>query len=158
MAQTKNTYTRPVKEGEAISDARAHFNHVKHAIDFLVSEGTKIYAAKGGTVFEIKQSSNEGGKSKKYAKDPMKYLNFITIKHCKGEFSQYAHIKHKGALVKVNDKVRQGQPIALSGNTGFSTAPHLHFHVVKLNNTDIGWETLKVKFKEKVKVKRIKAK
>ena len=80
----------------------------------------------------------------------------MTLQHNNGEFSQYVHLKHEGALIKLWEKVRKGQPIALSGNTGFSTAPHLHFQVFKLNKTKIGWETLKVRFKEKIDINRTK--
>ncbi len=76
----------------------------------------------------------------------------MTIQHSNDEFSQYAHLKYQGSFVKLGDKVTQGQPIALSGNTGFTTASHLHFHVFKLNNSEVGWESLKVKFKEKISI------
>ncbi|MFH1211650.1 MAG: M23 family metallopeptidase, partial [Candidatus Woesearchaeota archaeon] len=71
-----------------------------------------------------------------------------------GEFSQYLHLKFKGSLVKTGVRVKKGQPIALSGNTGFTTAPHLHFIVFRLNNTEIGWESLKVRFNKRVFVDR----
>lgn len=65
-------------------------------------------------------------------------MNYVTLRHSNGEWSQYVHLKYRGSLVKLGEKVRQGQPIALSGNTGFSAAPHLHFHVFKFNKTKIG--------------------
>lgn len=78
----------------------------------------------------------------------------ITLKHDNEEYSQYGHLKYRGALVKLNEKVKTGQPIALSGNTGFTTEPHLHFQVFKLNKTKIGWETLKIRFREKINIDR----
>jgi murein DD-endopeptidase MepM/ murein hydrolase activator NlpD len=155
MATTKNIYSLPLKKEDiafAASDERAHFKHLKHAIDFPLPEGTKIIAAKEGVVTDIKQDSNEGGHEKKY--EDIKYLNYITILHNNFEFSQYAHLKHNGALVKKGQTVKTGQVIGLSGNTGDSTEPHLHFHVIKLNTTKVGWETLKIKFKEKLKILR----
>lgn len=157
MALTKNIYALPFKKRDlikAVSDPRAHFAHFKHAIDFILSEGTKILAAKSGIVVDIKVDSKEGGADPKY--NDIKYLNYMTLKHSNDEYSQYAHLKYEGALVKLGEKVRRGQLIALSGNTGFTTAPHLHFHVLKLNKTEIGWETLKIRFEEKVDVDRTK--
>ncbi len=150
---TKNIYALPFKKkkfSKAISHPKAHFAHFKYAIDFVLPEGTVILAPKAGKVIDIKIDSNQGGADPKY--NDMEYANYMTIQHSNGEFSQYAHLKCGGALVKLGDKVKQGQPIAISGNTGFTTAPHLHFQIFKLNNTEVGWESLKVKFKEKIRV------
>ena len=151
MAFTKNKYALPFKEevpNKAISDPRVHFAHFKHAIDFLLPEGTKLMASAAGTVVKVKVDSKEGGPDPKY-KDP-KYLNHITIQHGNGEYSYYSHLRHQGALVRVGDNIKEGQPIAISGNTGFTTAPHLHFCVFRLSDTEAGWETLEVDFKEKI--------
>lgn len=151
MALSKNIYSLPCYKKDlikAISDPRAHFAHFKYAIDFILPEGSKILASKSGTVIDIKIDSKFGGADPKY--NDRKYVNYVTLKHSNGKYSQYAHLKYKGSLVKVGDKIKNRQPIALSGNTGFSTAPHLHFQVFKLNKTKIGWETLEVRIKEKV--------
>ncbi len=150
---TKNIYVLPFKKKDlikAISHPKAHFAHFKHAIDFILPVGTYILASKAGKVIDIKVDSKKGGSDPKYSN--IKYLNYMTIAHNSKEFSQYGHLKYKGALVKVGDKVKQSQPIALSGNTGFTTTPHLHFMVFKNNNSKVGWESLKIKFKEKVEV------
>lgn len=151
MAATKNIYKLPFKKRDftcAVSDPRAHFAHGKHAIDFPLPEGTVILAPKAGIIVDIKVDSKKGGSNPKF----VKYTNYITLQHSDGEFSQYVHLKYRGALVKKRQKMREGQPIALSGNTGYSTAPHLHFQVLRLNNTKVGWETLKIRFKEKIRV------
>ena len=155
MALTKNIYSLPFKKKDfidAVSDPRAHFAHFKHAIDFGLRERTKILASKAGKVVDIKVDSKKGGASPKY--NDIKYLNYMTLKHINGEYSQYAHLKYKGALVKLGKRIKTGQAIALSGNTGFTTEPHLHFLVLKLNKTKIGWETLKIRFKEKFKINK----
>ncbi len=153
MAYTKSIYALPFKKKDlikAVSHPKAHFAHFRYAIDFILPEGTVLLAAKSGKVIDVKVDSNKGGANPKY--NNIKYLNYMTIQHSNGEFSQYAHLKHKSSSVKVGDKVKQGQPIALSGNTGFTTIPHLHFQVFKLNNSKVGWETLKIRFKEKIEV------
>ena len=155
MVTTKNIYSLPISKKDfifAVSDKRAHFGHLKYSVDFPLPEGTKILASEEGVVTDIKQDSSEGGHEKKY--EDIKYLNYITILHDNFEFSQYAHLKHNGALVKKGQKVKRGQVIGLSGNTGDSTEPHLHFHVLKLNTTKAGWETIKIKFKERIYIKR----
>jgi murein DD-endopeptidase MepM/ murein hydrolase activator NlpD len=149
MTKTKNTYIHPFEKNVktiAMSDPRAHFKHFKHSIDFLMEEGTPILAARDGVVVDVKDDSSEGGIDPKY--DDMKYLNYLTIEHENGEFSQYCHLKHKGALVKADEKVKEEQKIALSGNTGFTSAPHLHFMVFKINKTKIGWESLEIRWKD----------
>jgi len=55
--------------------------------------------------------------------------NFVRILHDDGSMALYAHLKSEGVLVRVGQRVRAGQPIGLSGNTGFTTGPHLHFAV-----------------------------
>jgi len=155
MAATKAQYALPCRKQDlivAISDPRAHFAHFKHAIDFLLPEGSVIRASRAGVVVDSKINSHEGGIDPKY--NDMTYLNFLTIRHAGGEFSQYAHLRYRGALVRRGVRVWEGQPIALSGNTGFSTAPHLHFLVFKLARSELGWESLKIRFKEPLRVRR----
>ena len=155
MAKSKNIYKVPILKKDRIvvmSDSHAHYGVLKHSIDFLLPLGTKIYVAQDGEVIDVKDDSNKGGPEDKY--NYAKFLNMITIKHRNNEYSEYSHIKYRGALVKVGQKVSIGEPIGLSGNTGYTTAPHLHFHVFKKTNTKIGWNTLEIRFDEPLKVKR----
>jgi len=155
MAKTKNLYRIPVKKkdlGLAISGPNAHNGFLQYAIDFLVPMGTEIVAACDGKVIDVKMDSNEGGLDKKYLGN--KYLNFITIEHEYKECSQYAHLKYRGACVKKGQTVKAGEVIGFSGNTGFTSAPHLHFHVCIGNDSEIGWETLEVQFSAQIKVIR----
>ena len=96
-----------------------------YAIDFKMPEHSVVVAARGGIVTLVKDDSNVGGWSEKYIKD----ANRIHIDHGDGTEAQYVHFEYKGVLVRVGDKVEQGQPIGYSGNTGASMMPHLHFCV-----------------------------
>lgn len=91
----------------------------------------------------MRQSSDEGGQEEKYRTEP-KYKNRIVIEHDNGEYSEYAHLKYQGAKIEKGDQVEQGQVIGLSGNTGYSSRPHLHFHILHEIDEDPGWETLEI--------------
>lgn len=86
--------------------------------DYAVPTGTDVMAAHGGTV--VKAGGNGAG-------DGPAYGNAIVIKHGNGTYSQYAHLSRID--VKVGQVVTTGQHIALSGSTGNSTGPHLHFEI-----------------------------
>jgi hypothetical protein len=60
--------------------------------------------------------------------------NYLTLDLGGGHFAVYAHLQPGTIKVKVGDKVKVGQVLALVGNTGNSDAPHLHFHVVEANS------------------------
>jgi murein DD-endopeptidase MepM/ murein hydrolase activator NlpD len=96
-----------------------------YAWDFVMPVGTEILAARDGIVLEIEQSYSTMGLSG----------NYVLIRHDNGEVSGYFHIQHNGALVKVGEEVKQGQPIAFSGMTGQTTLPHLHFAVFNSDRT-----------------------
>ncbi|MEU6015175.1 M23 family metallopeptidase [Streptomyces sp. NPDC047515] len=92
--------------------------HKHSGQDFAVPIGTKVEAAHGGTV--VKAGPNGGG-------DGPAYGNAVVIRHGNGTYSQYAHLSKID--VRIGQTVKTGQKIALSGNTGNSSGPHLHFEI-----------------------------
>ncbi|MEU3747110.1 MULTISPECIES: M23 family metallopeptidase [Streptomyces] len=96
----------------------AMWAHKHSGQDFAVPVGTPVKAAGAGTV--VKAGPNGGG-------DGPAYGNAIVVKHANGKYSQYAHLSK--IKVNVGQKVAAGQQIALSGNTGNSSGPHLHFEI-----------------------------
>lgn len=103
------------------------FSHAEvHALDFEMPEGTEIVAAREGVVVEIKEDSNVGGTTRDY----LDKGNFVIVYHDDGTFGNYFHLKQQGALVSAGQRVERGTVIGLSGNTGLSSAPHLHFEVL----------------------------
>lgn len=106
------------------------FSHVdaenRYAVDFAASIGTPVLAARDGMVMQVESDFDRAGlKLEKYGGR----ANLIRIVHDDGTMAVYAHLKMEGVLVRVGQRVRAGQQIGLSGNTGFTTGPHLHFAV-----------------------------
>ena len=83
-------------------------------VDWACPIGTAVMASCGGTVVQAGWSSGYG--------------NCITIRHPDGKQTRYGHLSK--ILVSSGQKVTQGQKIALSGNTGRSTGPHVHFEII----------------------------
>lgn len=99
----------------------------RHALDFSMPEGTSVLAARDGVVIKTEDQYETGGADRSF----MDKSNFIMILHEDGTYAFYGHLVHQGVLVEPGDYVYQGQRIGLSGNTGFSSNPHLHFEVTK---------------------------
>ncbi len=112
----------------------------RYAIDVSMPIGTPIIAVKGGRVIDMKMDSSLGGKNKKYRA----HANFIKIQHNDGTMSVYVHLKGHSQTVQIGDFVKKGQIIALSGNTGYTTGPHLHFAIQ--TNTQQGVRSIKFRF------------
>lgn len=93
-----------------------------YAIDIIMPNGTPLVASRSGTVVRIEEQFVDGD-------NQVGHENFVIVEHDDGTFSRYFHLTNNGALVNVGDTVLQLDTIAISGNTGNSTEPHLHFDV-----------------------------
>lgn len=98
----------------------------RYALDFAADIGTPVMAARGGVVMQVESDFAQAGLSEE---EYGGRANFVRILHDDGTMALYAHLQPDGALVRVGQKVLQGQQIGLSGNTGFTSGPHLHFAV-----------------------------
>jgi murein DD-endopeptidase MepM/ murein hydrolase activator NlpD len=127
-------YRLPYSTSESYAIGQEYFGSFshqdEHALDWNTPEGTTLRAARGGTVIDLKEDSNEGGVEEKH-KD---MANYVTIGHDDGSQATYVHLQLNGALVELGNSVTVGQAIGLSGNTGYSTGPHLHFKVSQLKS------------------------
>ena len=120
----------------------SHFSHKERAaLDFKMKRGTKVLAAREGVVVRVKQDGNKGGLNKKYRP----FGNNIVIQHSDGSRAGYWHLQHNGALVHTGDSVRKGQAIALSGKTGYTALPHLHFLVWRIDSLG-NWQQVPTRF------------
>jgi murein DD-endopeptidase MepM/ murein hydrolase activator NlpD len=110
----------------------SHVGPFKSAIDFAVEDGTIVIAAQDGVVFAIEEDNDKWGPTEEYAS----YLNYITLQHPSGEFSEYAHLAQGSASsqgIRVGSHVRQGQRIGITGKTGWTDQDHLHFLIFRLD-------------------------
>ncbi len=110
-----------------------------YAIDIVMPVDTLILAARGGTVMDVEEDFNRGGMDEEKYADK---ANHIRILHPDGTMSLYAHLGLASVMVRPGARIRRGQPIARSGNTGFSSGPHLHFAIQQ----NVGMELISVPF------------
>ena len=114
-----------VRVSQGYNGGLSHTGLSAYAIDFSVAIGTPIYAAREGTVVGVEVGYDLGGPYPQFRP----YMNYVNIRHMDGTLGNYYHLKLAGSAVKIGDTVKKGQLIAYSGNTGYTTAPHLHFSV-----------------------------
>jgi murein DD-endopeptidase MepM/ murein hydrolase activator NlpD len=138
-------YSLPFETGKSYKVHQGYNGNFSHqnenAIDFTMPIGTKIFSSRAGIVVKVVQNFNENCPEK----ECVKYNNYIIVFHDDGTFSRYDHLKRNGSVVKEGEAIIENQLIGYSGNTGFSSGPHLHFMVFiqRLKST----ESLKTKFK-----------
>lgn len=95
------------------------------ALDIEMPEGTTVLAARGGVVLASEWRHTAGGPSPEMRDQ----ANYVLIGHDDGTIGCYYHLAHRGVGVRIGQRVAAGAPIGLSGNTGYSSGPHLHFEV-----------------------------
>jgi len=143
-------YQLPFEKGKSYYIAQGYNGKFSHrgvnALDFSLDLGEKVYAARGGIVYEIEEKNKKSCAHSSC----QQYNNFITIYHPDGTFAEYSHLDHNGVKVKVGDLVNAGDFIGYSGNTGWSSGPHLHFVVYRYTKGGKR-ETIKTRFRTKEK-------
>ncbi len=142
-------YQIPFSAGREFPITQAYPDAITHqtidsiyAVDIAMPVGTDVLAARGGVVFDVASNNFRGGLD--LSRDGQA-ANIVRILHDDGTFSLYAHLNWNSIRVKPGDRVRAGQYIADSGNTGFTSGPHLHFSVQR--NAGLNIQSLPVVFK-----------
>lgn len=127
-------YLLPLSAGRGFRISQAFHGSSTHnhpqseyAVDIPMPEGTKIFAARTGVVMDVANDFFSGGRGKKCEEK----ANFIRILHDDGTMALYAHLKPETIQYPVGSRVEAGRFIAKSGNTGYSSGPHLHFVIQK---------------------------
>ncbi len=112
----------------------------QYAVDIAMPVGTDVFAARGGVVFDVTAGNFKGGADAAN----MSLANVVRILHDDGTYAIYAHLNWNSIRVRVGDVVERGEYIADSGNTGYSSGPHLHFAVVR--NVGMAMQSVPVTF------------
>jgi murein DD-endopeptidase MepM/ murein hydrolase activator NlpD len=131
--QRSSPYVLPFEVGQSFFTARTveHGNPQRYAIDWLMPVRTPVVAARAGLVIEVEAQWSDDDHT-------FGHENHVFILHEDGTVGRYHHLTKDSALAVAGARVVQGQRIALSGNSGNSDAPHLHFDVVR-EACDVPW-------------------
>jgi murein DD-endopeptidase MepM/ murein hydrolase activator NlpD len=110
------------------ADGKSFQRDGKNNADYY-AYGKKVLASKDGTVLSVRSDvvENLPGET---VNTTTPGGNLVIIDHGDGQFGYYAHLKPSSSTVKVGARVIAGDPIGEVGNSGDSTEPHLHFHVM----------------------------
>jgi murein DD-endopeptidase MepM/ murein hydrolase activator NlpD len=127
-------YRVPFGVGSTYLVSQAYPSRVTHttpdsqyAVDIALPDGTPVYSAREGTVINARHDSFRGAT----APVMIDQANIIEILHDDGTIAVYGHLHWDSIRVRIGEHVVRGQYIANSGNTGFTSGPHLHFAVVR---------------------------
>jgi murein DD-endopeptidase MepM/ murein hydrolase activator NlpD len=105
----------------------SHHGGERFTLDFGMPVGTPVHAAREGVVVLVEDSHELGCAREECGR----FANFVVVLHSDGTTGEYFHLERGSAQVRAGQRVARGEWLARSGNTGFSTAPHLHFGVYR---------------------------
>jgi murein DD-endopeptidase MepM/ murein hydrolase activator NlpD len=135
LQNSDSPYVLPWEIGKTFSvgqsnctDGSHSLGQIQFAYDINMPIGTNIVAMRSGIVVKVIESYEDLESGTVGLLDE---ANLINVKHDDGTEAQYVHLTLNGALKNEGDSVIQGEIIALSGNTGYTTGPHLHFQVMQ---------------------------
>ncbi|TGL22376.1 M23 family metallopeptidase [Leptospira yanagawae] len=134
-----------VRVSQSYFGQKSHTGDNRYSIDFGLKEDDYILAARPGLVIDTQDKNIEGGLDPKFKES----ANYIKIQHDDGTIAEYAHLRYRGVLVKIGQRVTIGTVIGHSGNTGYSEGPHLHFEVYQPTKT-LRKKTIPTKFRTQV--------
>jgi len=102
----------------------SHSGSFSYSVDFGMSIGTVITAARNGRVVYVVESNSDSDQTPGYE-------NVVIVMHEDTTYARYVHLTFSGALVQVDQTVACGDTVGLSGSSGTNGGPHLHFDVTK---------------------------
>ena len=109
----------------------------------------QVRCCRSGWVAAVRNDSNKGGPSRKYAS----MANYVQVLHKDNTVGCYMHFQQNGVTATVGKPVKRGQVLGFIGMTGFTSRPHVHFHVKKNGDYHAGteWATVPFVFKSKTR-------
>lgn len=140
-------YRPPFAAGASFRVSQAYPTHITHvgadsrfAIDIAMPDGTPVYTAREGLVINVRHDAFLG------APDPalLDQANVVEILHDDGTVGVYAHLHWDSIRVRIGQRLERGEYLADSGNTGFTSGPHLHFAVWR--NSPVGEQSVPLEF------------
>ena len=144
-------YALPYKRGKSYLLSQGFKGGVTHkgpseyALDFGMPIGSSIHAMRDGIVTGLEEKHNEHGFSPEFASK----ANYIIIKHDDGTMAMYGHLQQNGVKVSLGQRVYKHQYIGNSGNTGYSSGPHLHVHISAIKSFTQGSRSIPFIFASK---------
>lgn len=116
---------------QGFSGAVSHNGLFQYAVDFEMTIGTVVTAARAGRVEFVEERYSDDDRD-------INMTNVVTVQHSDGTYARYCHLTRNGALVERGQQVEPGDRIGLSGMSGSGVPlPHLHFDVsVSCSRTD----------------------
>ena len=127
-------YRLPYPHGSTFSvlqgfhGAFSHHGSNVYAVDFDCPVATRVLAARPGVVVATNDAAEGSGTTPEFLEYDR--TNFVLVLHDDGTLGEYMHLSPSGVKVAPGQRVARGDVLALSGNTGYSTTPHLHFQVM----------------------------
>jgi murein DD-endopeptidase MepM/ murein hydrolase activator NlpD len=131
---TDYAYGLPYPRGQTFAvlqgfhGAFSHRGSNEFAVDFDCPVATRVLATRPGVVVAANATAQGSGTTPEFL--DYKRTNFVIIQHEDGTLGEYMHLAPATVEVKPGQLVARGDELALSGNTGFSSTPHLHFQVM----------------------------
>jgi hypothetical protein len=135
------SYRLPFKAGKTFSILQgfhgtfSHRGSNEYAVDFDCPVATPVLATRPGIVVAANAAAQGAGTTPDFLE--YRRTNFVLVLHDDGTLGEYMHLAPSGVRASIGQKVERGDELALSGNTGFSSTPHLHFQVMTAANDGI---------------------